>query len=77
MTDQEIIVKIIEDGLSRIKKWSESTSEKREIIISQIAKAINSSAKTVKNARSSGDQVLGRDKSTLLRIYARERKVIK
>lgn len=77
MTDQKIIERIIVNGLDRMKTCPEPIKEKKEMIIGQIARRINSSSKTVRNALASNKQVLGKDKSTLLNIYAKERGIIK
>lgn len=74
MTDQNIIAKLIKHGQKKMESWQEPDSEKRAIIIGQIAKAVNCKVKTVENAMSRG---FGEDKSLLLRIYAKEKGVIK
>lgn len=73
LTDQEMINEIIKDGLLRMAGWTETDDEKKEIVLGQIAKEINSTAKTVRNAKCTSKQVLGKDKSKLLDIYAKKR----
>lgn len=74
LTDKKIISELIKAGLKKMESWPEPEREKKAIIIGQIAKAVNCKIKTVENARSRG---FGEDKSLLLRIYAKEKGVIK
>lgn len=72
-----MINSLVEKGLKALRTFTGDDKTKRMLVMASIANAINCSVRTLENAKYSEKQILGADKSKLLKIHAKENGVIK